>query len=93
MPARKTIKQSSSRRARSASLASGKTKIFNEFGLDPQQFLQDAEPRHREPFTKAEKKKFREFQKDALKVGLLVTRNSYELYFRDRLRNELPPGK
>ena len=33
--------------------------------------------------TKAEQKRFKRFQKGARKAGLLVSRNTYELYFRD----------
>ena len=39
----------------------------------------------RRRFTKAEKKRFKRFQKYAKKAGLLVSRNAYELYFRDDL--------
>ena len=39
----------------------------------------------RKRFTKDEKKRFKRFQKYAKKAGLLVSRNAYELYFRDDL--------
>ena len=39
----------------------------------------------RKRLTKAEQKRFKRFQKGARKAGLLVTRNAYELYFRDHL--------
>ena len=36
-------------------------------------------------FTPAEEKQFKRFQRSAKKNGLLVTKQSYELYFRDHL--------
>jgi hypothetical protein len=39
----------------------------------------------RKRFTKAEQKRFKRFQRHAKEVGLLVSHNAYELYFRDHL--------
>jgi hypothetical protein len=38
----------------------------------------------RSRFKRGEKQEFRSFQKRARKAGLLVNRDSYELYFRNR---------
>ena len=37
----------------------------------------------RKPLTKADKERFKRFRKRAREAGLLVTRASYELYFRN----------
>ncbi|MBV8145206.1 MAG: hypothetical protein JO184_09390 [Gammaproteobacteria bacterium] len=41
--------------------------------------------RSKKRLTKAEQKRFKRFQQGAKKAGLLVSRNAYELYFRDHL--------
>jgi len=97
MPSKKLLrKRPLSRHLRSLDRRRPKPKSLYASFLDPSSealcallsaTLPDAANTKRLRFKRGEKKVFKDLQKRARKVGLLVSRESYDLYFRDN------PGK